>query len=350
MKKIYLLLSAAVITSASFAQTEQGKVVVNETRTITKTIGNDKAVNDTLGWVPNGNWVPAEFAVAGAVYNYGYTGGGYIYGVNISVNEISHCAQGYLNLNSASIGVEGVLLGFVGKEASGGGNSSMNVNIYNMAANTAVGDDGSGGPAINAMGPTATPLATTTLSFANADTNWFSLSYAQFSSMVSITGDFAVSMDASGVKTASDTVGLASDTDGEGAKLAFHYVPSQSLWYQTDFIFGGLDNNIALFPVIDDNFVGIEDLEFYNNMQISAFPNPAVNETTISYRLAESMESVTLVIMDMTGREVYKEVMGQKSAGLYNVNLDISEYNAGNYFYSLVSNGSRLTKRMVVIK
>ena len=111
MKKIYLLLSAVVISSAIFAQSaERGNANITDSKTITKKNGNTKTPTDTTGWVANpSKWIPAEFAVAGTVFNYGYTGGGYVYGVNISANNISHVAQGYMNINSASIGIEGVL-------------------------------------------------------------------------------------------------------------------------------------------------------------------------------------------------------------------------------------------------
>jgi hypothetical protein len=353
MKKIYILAVAAIFSTASFAQvSEQGNANADNSKAITKSLASTKTPTDTCGWVPNASkWLPGEFAVGGQVWNYGYTGGGYVYGVNISTNEINHVAQGYMNINSASIGIEGVLVGFVGKMIGVGGTgaASMDIHVYEMSANQAMSYDGTNWNQ-DAIGPNASPKGSTTLSFANADTNWFSLSYAAFSTVVGTSTDFAVSVDATAIKAANDTVGLASDTDGEGYRLAFHYIPAQSAFYITDDLFGGLNNNIAIFAVIDDNYVGVEDHDFLNNMQLSAYPNPAKDQTTISYNLKEDMDNVTLVVYDMAGKEVYRAANGSQAKGSYNVSLDVSEYNAGNYFYSLVGNGNRLTKRMVVVK
>ena len=352
MKKIYILAVAAIFTTASYAQvSEQGKVSPNGSRAISVDHNSNKTPTDTAGWVPSTKWIPQEFALGGQVWNFGYTGGGYIYGVNISANEINHCAQGYTNVNSASFGVEGVLIGFIGKNAAGGGNSSMSVNLYEMSANQAYGKSTSAW-AKDETGPNPTAKATTTLTFAAADTNWFTLTYAPFSAPVGINAtDFAVSVNATAVKAANDTVGIASDADGEGFRTTYHYIPAQTAWYVTDDLFGNnVDNNIAIFPVIDDNFLGVNDVEFFSNMQLSAFPNPAKTETTISYNLNEDMKSVKLVVYDMTGKEVFTSAKGNLTKGSYNVKLDVSNYNAGNYFYSLIGDGNRMTKRMVVIK
>lgn len=352
MKKIYILAVAAVFSTATFAQvSEQGNATVKASKAISTKHTNDKTPTDTTAWVPNpSKWLPGEFAVAGQVFNYGYTGGGYVYGTNISANDINHCAQGYLNLNTATFGVEGILVGFIGKTNVNGA-SNMTLNLFTMAANTAWGNQ-SGSFAQDEIGPTSTVLASTTLDISLADTNFFSLSYAPFSSVALVnTTNFAVSVDAAAIKANNDTIGIASDSQGEGVRLAFHHVGVNNRWYVTNDLFGGaLDNNIAIFAVVDDNFVGIEDHEFLNNMQLSAFPNPAVNETKISYNLSEDMNTVNLVVLDMNGKEVYNQEFGNQAKGTYSISLDVSAYASGNYFYSLISNGNRLTKRMVIAK
>lgn len=354
MKKIYILAIAVLFSTAIIAQvSEQGNATILGSKAISTKHFNDKTPTDTTAWVPNpSKWLPGEFALGGQVWNYGYTGGGYVYGVNISVNEINHCAQGYLNLNAATFGVEGIIVAFVGK-TNVNGPSDMTLNLYNMAPNSAMGKS-TGVWAQNEIGPTAAIVATTPMAITDADTTWFTLNYSAFPSVALVSGtDFAVSVNSTAVKANNDTVGIACDADGEGFRMAYHYVPSQSKWYLTDDLFGGpgaLNNNIAIFAVIDDNFVGIEDHEFLNNMQLSAFPNPAVNETKISYNLNEDMDNVKLIVLDMTGKEVYNEKFGSQAKGSYSVTLDASEFTSGNYFYSLISNGNRITKRMVITK
>lgn len=357
MKKVYLFAVAAVFTSVSMAQiNEQGVPYVKGVKSISPTHLNAKTPTDTLGWTPQSvtDWAPAEFAAGGQVWNYGYTGGGYVYGTNISTNDISHVGQGYLNLQAATIGVEGIIISAAGKDyaGTGTGTSTFDLHLYNMAPNSAYTHDGTSWNQ-DAIGPNGAAVASiTSQPISGVDTAWFPLTYYPFASVIQVNGDFAVTFDPTAVIAASDTIGLLSDTDGEGANLAFHKAGVNNNWYVTSSLIGnpGLNNNIAIFPVIDANFVGINDDQTYNGMKLSAFPNPAVDQTTISYSLETSMNNVKLIVYDLTGKEILREEYGNQAAGLYNINLDVSELNAGNYFYSLIGNGSRLTKRMVVVK
>lgn len=351
MKKIYILAAAALFSTAAIAQvSETGKAFAQDSKAVSVKHNNNKVANDTLGWVPNSNWLPSEFAVGGQVWNFGYTGGGYVYGTNISTNEINHVAQGYQNLLSASIGVEGLITWFIGKDGAGGGNSTMTFNLMTMAANSA-NEGTSPNFTMTALGPNGTALSSATLGFAAADTTWPNVVYVPFPSVTGINGDFAITFDATAVKAANDTIGLTCDADGEGFRLAYHKAATNNEWYVTNDLFGGaLNNNIALFPVIDDTFVGIDDQDFFNGMQLSAFPNPVVDQTTISYNLSENMNEVKLIVYDMTGKKVHNVNYGSQAKGSYNVVIDASAFTSGNYFYSLLANGQRLTKRMVVTK
>ncbi|MCB0401276.1 MAG: T9SS type A sorting domain-containing protein [Flavobacteriales bacterium] len=353
MKKIYFLAVAAIFSTASFAQvSEQGNAIARDSKTINLSKASTKTPTDTVSWTPGGSakWLPGEFAVGGQVWNYGYTGGGYVYGVNISTNEINQCAQGYLNLNAASFGVEGILAWFTGKTDNSGGNSNITFSLWTMAANAAFSHDGTNWNQ-DYNGP-STQVASTSLNITAIDTVWPNFTWAPFSSVATISGsDFAASVDGTAAKAANDTIGLISDADGEGYRYAFHRVAvASNNWYVTDDLFGGLDNNIAIWPVIDENFVGVEDVEFFNGMQLSAFPNPVVDQTTISYNLEHNMTAVKLVVYDMTGKEVFTQNFGGQAQGSYNVAIDASEFTAGNYFYSLIADNNRLTKRMVVTK
>ena len=350
MKKIYILAAAAIFSTAAIAQVPQaGKPYVKDSKQISVKHNNSKTPTDTLGWVPNLNWLPSEFALGGQVWNYGYTGGGYVYGNN--VDSLDHCAQGYKNVGAVSFGVEGVLAGFVGKYHAGSGTTNITFNMYDMQPNSVYEWDGVNPVTLTGEGPSGAPLATTTMALNMADTTWFTLNYAAFPSVVSVSGtSFALSMDVTAFRASGDTIGLASDTDGEGYRYAYHYYNSLNNFIVTADAFGGLNNNLALFPVVDDNFIGIDDKDFLNGMQLSAFPNPVVDQTTISYNLEENMNKVKLIVYDVTGKEIYNVNYGAQAKGSYNVTLDASEFTTGNYFYSLIANGNRLTKRFVVTK
>lgn len=353
MKKFYTLIATVLVATSSFAQTsEQGNANLISTETITKSNGTQKTPTDTIGWSTNSAEFLPVFAVGGTVTNYGHNSGGYIYGNNASVNDIDVCAQGYKNLNSATFDVEGVLIAFAEKH-NNDPSSEIKVLLYEMGANQANEDPNITGTfAMTHEGPNSSALGTTILLLSDANTTTTFFTYAPFSSPLTINGkNFAIAIDADHLEAKGDTVGVLSDELNEGIRYAFHNIGITGEWYVSNDIFGGnLDNNIAVFAVIDDGSVGINDTEFFNNMQLSVFPNPAIDHATISYNLDKDMNDVVLIIYDMDGKEIHRTANGNQSKGSYNVMLDVSGYEAGNYFYSLVSGGNRLTKRMVIVK
>ena len=199
MKKITILLGAVLIASTGFSQLiEQGQAISNGSRTITKSNGNDKTPTDTLGWTNNSGFLPAEWAASGGAWNYGSQGGGFIYGVNQTTSEWNEAAQGYLNLNTATFGVEGVLMLFAGQTNAGTGNASATIKFYNMAPNSANSHDGTQWN-LDSEGPSGTPTATVAVPYSSLDTTFLALNYAQFATVQQVTGgNFAVSFDGAG--------------------------------------------------------------------------------------------------------------------------------------------------------
>jgi hypothetical protein len=78
-----------------------------------------------------------------------------------------------------------------------------------------------------------------------------------------------------------------------------------------------------------------EDIEISELFQNQ--PNPFSVETTISYFLAESTNSASLFVYDMTGKQVKSFDLGQKGSG--EVVISGGELDAGIYMYSLVVDG-----------
>jgi mono/diheme cytochrome c family protein len=77
-----------------------------------------------------------------------------------------------------------------------------------------------------------------------------------------------------------------------------------------------------------------------------AVPNPANNETSISYYMPTTANA-ELQILDINGRLVEKrEVSGQ--AGMNNIIYNTSTLPTGNYFINLVTGGQSKTKKLVV--
>ncbi len=88
------------------------------------------------------------------------------------------------------------------------------------------------------------------------------------------------------------------------------------------------------------------------------YPNPFNPETTIEYsipvetRHASSLQHVTLKVYDLLGREVATLVNEFKSAGFYNSQFSIRNYqlSSGVYFYRLQAGSYSETKKLILMK
>ncbi|MCX6162708.1 MAG: T9SS type A sorting domain-containing protein, partial [Ignavibacteriae bacterium] len=79
------------------------------------------------------------------------------------------------------------------------------------------------------------------------------------------------------------------------------------------------------------------------------YPNPFNPSTTIKFSLPQS-GFVTLIIYDISGKELKTLVNNQLSSGSYKFIMDGSDLSSGIYFYKLTAGNFREIKRMVLIK
>jgi hypothetical protein len=363
MKKIYLLASAALLSVAAFGQTsEAGKAVVNSTKTFSYVASPERLLSpDTTGLVNFLDFLP-EFAPGGQAVIYGYTGGGFIYGNNVSGNNLRICAQGYDNLNNIPVNIVGALLWFGGKESDGvsAPTSRIAVQTYNVVPNRSRNTNGSGAfnsTVNNWPGPAAGAASQTVdLLFVDVDTMPGMFNYVSFPTVATFVDDFALVMDVTNL-SAGDTVGLVSDQEDDASELDYTWHKIGANWYVTDQLFspaaapdfgtGGLNNNIALWAVVEDA-TGVN--EFFNGMKLTTYPNPAVEQVTIEYTLEQNANGVSLMIFDQSGRKVLENTYSQQNAGTYKATVNTSDLAAGTYFYQLRSNGHMFTKQFVVTK
>lgn len=359
MKKIYLIAAMLISGATVFAQgtlQTQNKAVVKRVMPAPANNPSQTATpTDTAGWTETGNFAPVFAGISGEVVAFGYLGGGWVYGNN--ADGLNECAQGFLNVNQATLGVEEVLLLFTGKQGvSGSPTSKCVVKVYSMAANKARNTDGAGGQAVNSPGPNQL-LASQDYFFDDIDTTFGNWNVITFPSPVFVNQtDFAVSVDFTNLNAAQDTAGLLCDQIGDADGLDYAFHKFQGSWYVTDFAFSqngtdDVDNNIAIFAVIDENFIGVESLEFFNGMKLSQNnPNPMNGNTVIQYELEKYTTEVELEIFDVHGRKAVVINEGEKAAGRHSISIENTKLAAGTYYYSLKANGNRLTKKMVVTK
>jgi hypothetical protein len=84
------------------------------------------------------------------------------------------------------------------------------------------------------------------------------------------------------------------------------------------------------------------------------FPNPFNGTTIIPYTIRKP-STVTLIITDLIGREVYKIVVDHSITGQYKfywdgLNNQKNQVSSGLYFYSLINEFGIKTKKMVLLK
>jgi hypothetical protein len=103
----------------------------------------------------------------------------------------------------------------------------------------------------------------------------------------------------------------------------------------------GLDQNAS--------FLGVDEVEMSNLSLNQNVPNPANNSSLINYSLKESAD-VNFEIVDITGKVIYSENMGNKGAGSYSVNVNTADYAAGIYYYTMTAGADKITKKMMVTK
>lgn len=336
MKKVYMMLAAAVIGTSAFAQ--RSSTQANVTLTKNAIVNSERTLPpyDTIG---GPSWSNAS--AQPTIYN--STGGGYVCGNNGYGDKQK--AEAFIVGNPMY--VVGAMYWFAAKEyGSNNANSKITLKMYNM--------NGTGTNASSATAPAPNPnglLASQDVTVALLDTGT-SLSTGaniwMLNNPVSVSSDFALGFDMTGL-AAGDTVGLVTSTDGDagGADLAWEQW-SDNTWHSfLDPNNWNLDLDMFILAIVDQN-VGVT--EFHNGLKMyQNSPNPFLGSSVINYELAKSSDDVNLYIMDLTGRTVKVIKEGQQEAGKHVIKLDANDYAPGQYIFSLQTNGSNLTKKMTVV-
>ena len=84
-----------------------------------------------------------------------------------------------------------------------------------------------------------------------------------------------------------------------------------------------------------------------NDVQLSAYPNPVSSLLTVNYNVdSDASANVSVDVYDVVGKKVTShKVMNNKGQ----VQLDVSAFNAGVYFYSLNVNGQAIKTERIII-
>lgn len=354
MKKIYLSLSLLVAAGASMAQNfstiEVNHSSAKEVPTVEHSVALD--ATDTLGLEDFGN----------EIWQYG-SPSGFVFGTNdledtqsipgTTVHQLNYeYAAGYIV--NGSYNVTGAMIWFGGKTDVSGSPADLKVKMYSLADNKAYGTAQSTAPDV--VGPNQLK-GSVNVAFADVDT--VDATYALFANQLWTNGDFALAVDIKDLYGApADTVWIYASEDGASdgsytwTKIGFDINPATIWARSTGLLQGGLDVNLAIFALVDESGVGIEEQGYLNGVKMTTYPNPAVSSDVvrIQYGLENAADKVEIRILDVNGRLVYAASEGAKASGIYTLEVPAGTLSAGSYIYSLEANGGRMAKRMEIVK
>ncbi len=355
MKKIYLSITVLAVSSAAFAQSfVQQTVTSSVAKEISFPTHSNAAATptDTLGFDELGNQLI-----------YYSSNSGYVFGTNVLVDPQGtqynlEYARGFIVNDSYTVIGAGFI--FAGKENVSGSPAAAKANLYSIANNRAFGTAASTAP--DAPGPSATVLATADVPFADADTVFPNITYVDFGTPAWVGGDFAIGLSIAPLYgTPTDTLALMADADGDSdgdytfTRIALTPTApvAQTLWAKSTILLqGGLNVNLAIFAVVAESSVGIEEQGFFNGVKMTTFPNPALtsDNVTIQYGVENAVENVTVNIYTLNGQVAYSASQGAKASGTYNVNVPAGTLASGSYIYAIEADGRRLAKKMEILK
>ena len=111
--------------------------------------------------------------------------------------------------------------------------------------------------------------------------------------------------------------------------------------------FGGVIYRRPVSEVIGVNNISTEIPNEFKLLQ--NYPNPFNPSTTIEYSISKE-SPVSIVVYDVTGREIEMLVNEVKRAGNYTVQFNASLLSSGIYFYKITAGNFTQTKKMVLSK
>jgi hypothetical protein len=98
-----------------------------------------------------------------------------------------------------------------------------------------------------------------------------------------------------------------------------------------------------------ESSVGIKETPSNNAILSDNYPNPYSEVTRINYTLTNS-STVRFEVTDITGKVVLEMNQGFKTAGIYNIDLSASNFQSGIYYYSIITESGKATKKMIVLE
>jgi hypothetical protein len=107
--------------------------------------------------------------------------------------------------------------------------------------------------------------------------------------------------------------------------------------------------------IFSANITSVNDIVSINDitaskqeLQLSNYPNPMNQSTTIEFKL-DKKENVNLVVWDECGRLIQTLANETMQAGVHTVNFNRNNLKAGMYYYSLTVGDRRKTNKLIIV-
>lgn len=338
MKKVLLLILMASFGLSLSAQNRQHDPVPAKTmRFETPAISSPRLELDTL--------LPTSLGQAcgqAGVVNFLVTGAGawgYLAGTN-NFND-SEKAQRFDFTGSAGFNVQQIWAFFA--DASAVSDGDITAKVYSVA--------GSGAPDMLLGTSAAVKTSAVVLPDSLIRPTVFT-----FATPVDITTpSFFTSIDFSALYAAQDTAGLFTTNDQNGpcgSGTAAWEKWSDGTWYAINDAAGwGSDIDNIIGVMVEFFVTDIDDPKaVWNNLTLRpAYPNPATEQVSINFDIAES-SPVEIVVYSIDGKVLKQVKKGTMPAGSYSEVIDTQSLAAGTYAYGVFVDGARLMNRFVVVR
>lgn len=133
----------------------------------------------------------------------------------------------------------------------------------------------------------------------------------------------------------------------EGSDFHFLYNPcGNEGTTSVNYSFASADYSVSVMVNYIYSTVGISSSDLSVN-SLAAYPNPASTSVTVSYDLSGLNSDARLVITNLVGSKVAVRSLNGNSG---KVNVDLSNLDAGIYFYSIEANGQAISTRKLIVK
>lgn len=317
MKKSYLIIGLLAFgCTTAFAQRKVGNTLkTNENANVANLMLHTEVVNDTMGpsVLPGCNTTPMLV---------GSSNGGYVSGTNGYGDKEK--AQALITVGAGDIYSALVLFG--GKSAAGSGN--FQAKIYDAEP----------------TGPTTLKGTSANVAFAAIDTNGFTT--FPFTTPVPYTEDFFISVVVDNGTAAE--IGIYHTDDMCGGGTAWEKWSDDSWYAFNDASAWGFDPVLFMFAEVDEASGFTVNEHLIQRGSHKVFPNPSKNEAHLIYSLINNANEVSVSVTSVSGQLIAVYPQGAQTSGLHGLDLNVSQFAAGTYMYTITTDGQTTQGKFIV--